>query len=101
MLISKNRPATDLVAFCKNRRVARRAALYYGITSRRVTVPEGLSHLLVPEVRAEEDLFLATIYTQFSDSPMWEGSFQLPITNTILTAGYGDARSYNEGPIEI
>ena len=66
-----------------------------------ITIPEELSHLLAPEIRANEDLFLDTIYTQFTPEPYWEGVFQYPVTSTIVTAPYGDYRSYNEGPIEI
>lgn len=66
-----------------------------------ITVSEELSYLLAPEVRAEEDAFLATIYSQFSEGQLWEGLFQLPMSNTVITDGYGNARSYNGGPFEI
>ena len=54
-----------------------------------------------PEVRAEEDAFLATIFDRFTEPQQWQGIFQAPITTTVISAGYGDARSYNGGPIEI
>jgi len=66
-----------------------------------ITIPENLSYLLVPEIRAEEDAFLATVYSVFSDTAMWQGQFQEPLTNTLITAGYGDGRSYNDGPVDI
>lgn len=66
-----------------------------------IEVSEELAPLLAPEVRAEEDQFLGTFYSQFSPEPMWEGLFQEPVTNTVVTAGYGGARSYNGGPFEI
>jgi murein DD-endopeptidase MepM/ murein hydrolase activator NlpD len=66
-----------------------------------VTVAEELSPLLEPQVRQEEDTFLATIYGRFSETQQWQGLFQTPITNTFVTAGYGDGRSYNGGPIDI
>ncbi len=66
-----------------------------------ITIPENLSHLLAPEIRANEDAFLHDIYTQFTPEKHWEGVFQYPVTTTIITAKYGDYRSYNEGPIEI
>ena len=53
-----------------------------------------------PEVRANEDAFLFTIYTQFRPEQLWEGLFQYPVTSTIVTAGYGDARSYDGGPFD-
>lgn len=71
----------------------------YGIQN--ITVSEELAPLLAPEVRREEDAFLATIFTQFNDTQLWDGLFQLPVTNTVVTAGYGDGRSYNGGPVEI
>jgi murein DD-endopeptidase MepM/ murein hydrolase activator NlpD len=71
----------------------------YGI--QRITIPPELSHLLAPEVRQNEDAFLESIFTRFSVEQLWEGLFQTPVTNTIITAGYGDARSYNEGPVEV
>jgi len=66
-----------------------------------ITIPEELSHLLAPEIRANEDIFLDGIYTQFTPEQHWDGIFQYPVTSTIVTASYGDSRSYNEGPIEI
>jgi murein DD-endopeptidase MepM/ murein hydrolase activator NlpD len=66
-----------------------------------ITIPEEISYLLAPEIRANEDQFLDTLYTQFTPEIYWEGAFQYPVTSTVVTASYGDARSYNEGPIEI
>ena len=66
-----------------------------------ITIPEELNHLLTPEVRQDEDAFLETIYTQFTETQYWDGLFQMPVTNTIVTAPYGDSRSYNGGPVEI
>lgn len=66
-----------------------------------VTVPAEQSDLLAPEVRADEDEFLATIYSQFTPAPQWEGLFQTPVTTTIVTSGYGVTRSYNGGAYEI
>lgn len=66
-----------------------------------ITIPEELSHLLAPEIRANEDIFLDSLYTQFTPEQHWDSIFQYPVTSTIVTASYGDSRSYNEGPIEI
>lgn len=66
-----------------------------------IEVSEELSPLLAPEVRAEEDAFLSTIYSQYTPEKMWDGLFQQPVTDTVVTAGYGGARSYNGGPFEI
>jgi murein DD-endopeptidase MepM/ murein hydrolase activator NlpD len=71
----------------------------YGIQY--IDVPEELAPLLAPEVRAQEDEFLVEIYTQFTDTALWDGPFTNPITNTVISARYGDARSYNQGPVEI
>lgn len=66
-----------------------------------IVVGEDLLPLLAPEVRTEEDAFLADIYTQFTPEQQWQGLFQAPVTTTIVTAGYGGARSYNGGPFSI
>jgi murein DD-endopeptidase MepM/ murein hydrolase activator NlpD len=71
----------------------------YGV--QQVTLPEELSPLLEPQIRVEEDAFLATIYDQFSEEAVWVAPFQEPVTNTVVTARYGDGRSYNGGPVEI
>jgi murein DD-endopeptidase MepM/ murein hydrolase activator NlpD len=72
-----------------------------GFGTQQITVTEELSGLLDPQIRQQEDAFLSSIYNQTADTPAWEGLFQYPVTTTILTAGYGDGRSYNGGPIEI
>ena len=66
-----------------------------------IVLGEEYSALLAPEVRANEDVFLSAIYTQFTDEQAWEGVFQFPVTTTIVTGPYGDGRSYNGGPVEI
>jgi murein DD-endopeptidase MepM/ murein hydrolase activator NlpD len=71
----------------------------YGIQY--IDIPEELAPLLAPEIRAGEDEFLAGLYTQFTDSAFWDGPFTIPITGTIVSAPYGDSRSYNQGPVGI
>jgi len=66
-----------------------------------ITIPDELSYLLAPEIRQNEDIFLDGIYTQFREEQLWDGLFQMPVTNSVVTAGYGDARSYNGGPFDI
>jgi murein DD-endopeptidase MepM/ murein hydrolase activator NlpD len=66
-----------------------------------ITLPEELNALLDPQVRAEDDAILATIYSQFSEGQLWQGVFQFPISNTVVTAPYGGPRSYNGGPFDI
>lgn len=66
-----------------------------------VTVGEALDGLLDPAVRAGEDDFLRGIYEVFDETQHWEGVFQYPVTTTLISAGYGGRRSYNNGPIEI
>lgn len=66
-----------------------------------VVVPPELASLLAPEVRANEDAFLTPIYGQFTPEQFWDGLFQLPVTNTVVTAGYGIARAYNGGTYDI
>lgn len=57
--------------------------------------------LLANEVRQEEDAYLAQIFTQFNPTKYWEGLFQYPVSTTIITARYGDARSYNGAPVTV
>lgn len=66
-----------------------------------IEVGEALDGLLDPVVRAAEDEFLKGIYADYSEEPHWNGVFQVPVTTTIVSAGYGGRRSYNGGPIEI
>ena len=66
-----------------------------------ITVPAEKESLLAPEIRQNEDTFLATVYNVIEEVSVWNGPFTLPISNTFITSGYGDARSYNGGPIEI
>jgi murein DD-endopeptidase MepM/ murein hydrolase activator NlpD len=66
-----------------------------------IVVSEELNALLTPDVRAEEDAFLEPIYKTFTAEQHWHGRFQYPITNPVVTARYGDGRSYNGGPVEI
>ncbi|MCB0032846.1 MAG: LysM peptidoglycan-binding domain-containing protein [Anaerolineales bacterium] len=70
----------------------------YGL--QQITLSEEFAPLLVPEVRAEEDAYLDQLFAQFTPVKQWEGVFQTPVSNTIVTAGYGDARSYNGGPAD-
>lgn len=54
-----------------------------------------------PDIRAEEDAFLSEIFTQINPDKLWQGVFQMPVSPTIVTARYGDARSYNGAPITL
>jgi murein DD-endopeptidase MepM/ murein hydrolase activator NlpD len=66
-----------------------------------VEVGEALDGLLDPAVRATEDEFLKGIYADFYETQRWDAAFQVPLTTTVVSAGYGGRRSYNGGPIEI
>lgn len=72
-----------------------------GFGLQQINVGPELDALLDPQIRAEEDAFLSTFYTQFTETKYWDGNFQAPVTNTVVTARYGDGRSYNDGPVEI
>lgn len=72
-----------------------------GFGTQQITVGPELAPLLEPAVRQEEDAFLSTLYSRFTETQYWEGLFQAPVTNTVVTARYGDGRSYNGGPVEI
>ncbi len=72
-----------------------------GFPDQNISVPQELDALLEPAVRANEDAFLSTIYKSYSEEKQWNGQFQVPVTDTLITAPYGGGRSYNEGPISI
>jgi len=72
-----------------------------GYGTQQITLPEELNALLAPEIRAADEAVLATYYEQFSEPAAWRGLFEVPVRDSVITAGYGDARSYNQGPIEI
>ncbi len=54
-----------------------------------------------PEIRQQEDEMLSEIYLTNTEPRQWDGLFTSPVTTTIITARYGDPRSYNGGPVEI
>ena len=71
----------------------------YGL--QQIVVPEDQNALLDPVVRQNEDEFLATFYNTSSEPRQWQGIFTSPVPEAIITAPYGDSRSYNGGPVEI
>ncbi|MCA9901220.1 MAG: LysM peptidoglycan-binding domain-containing protein [Ardenticatenaceae bacterium] len=54
-----------------------------------------------PVTRAQEDEVLNSFYLTNTETRQWEGLFTSPVTTTIVTARYGDPRSYAGGPVEI
>lgn len=74
-------------------------AANYGLQA--IIVPEDLAALLNPAIRQNEDAFLATIFNSSSETRQWQGLFMPPFGETFITAPYGDARSYNGGPVEV
>ncbi|MBK8903857.1 MAG: LysM peptidoglycan-binding domain-containing protein [Anaerolineaceae bacterium] len=71
----------------------------YGL--QQIVVPEDQSALLDPVIRQNEDTFLNTFYLVMTETRQWDGLFTSPVPDAIVTAPYGDARSYNGGPVEI
>jgi murein DD-endopeptidase MepM/ murein hydrolase activator NlpD len=71
----------------------------YGL--QQIVVPEDQSALLDPVVRQTEDTFLDTFYLTSTETRQWSGLFTSPVPEAVITAPYGDARSYNGGPVEI
>lgn len=66
-----------------------------------ITVTEDLDSLLDMDLRRREDAYLSNYFANFIPEPRWSGPFQTPVSPTVVTAPYGDGRSYNSGPIEI
>ena len=54
-----------------------------------------------PVLRQNEDELLDTYYLSTTETRQWEGLFTSPVPEAIITAPYGDPRSYNGGPVQI
>ncbi len=66
-----------------------------------LVLSEDKSGLLAPDLVQAENELLASICTQFTPVARWTGLFQQPVvSDTLITAGYGIARSYNGGPYD-
>lgn len=52
-------------------------------------------------LRQQENELLMPIYLNNTEPRQWDGLFTSPVTPTIITAPYGDARSYNGAPVTI
>lgn len=72
-----------------------------GYPTATINLPDSFGDLLDPAVRSNEDAFLATIFSQVTPTRYWDSPFQLPVSDTFITAPYGDIRSYNGGPFNI
>ena len=66
-----------------------------------IVVPEDQAALLEPSVRQNEDEFLDTFYSAVSEQRQWQGVFLPPVSDSFITAQYGNPRSYNGGPVTI
>ncbi|MFT5195140.1 MAG: murein DD-endopeptidase MepM/ murein hydrolase activator NlpD [Cellvibrionaceae bacterium] len=71
-----------------------------GFGTQFITLSSEFNDLLAPELRAAEDAFLETIFTESNPEPYWTDVFRIPVTSTV-SAGYGDGRSYNDGPVTV
>lgn len=63
-----------------------------------IVLSEELSELLDYELRAAEDRYLGQFYSQSMPEKQWDGVFEPPVVQSVVSADYGDARSYNGGP---
>ncbi|MPZ24383.1 MAG: peptidoglycan DD-metalloendopeptidase family protein [Dehalococcoidia bacterium] len=63
-----------------------------------ITLSGETSSLLTPDNAALEAQKVSEAYAVYTPERLWAGPFMLPI-DTYITAGYGEARSYNGGPI--
>ena len=60
-----------------------------------LTLGVEVAPLLAPQVRIDDDALLDTYFTQFTPTRLWEGVFQYPLTNTLVTSNFGEFRTYN------
>lgn len=65
----------------------------YGLQA--IVLDSSFAPLLDPQIRAAEDGYLETVFMTSTAEPLWIGSFQQPVTNTLTTAAYGSDRTYN------
>ncbi len=61
-----------------------------------VPVPLGLTSLLDPQVLAQEERYLAGVFSQVTWPPGWGGSFRQPVVGPVSSA-FGSRRSYAGG----
>ncbi|MBK7895124.1 MAG: LysM peptidoglycan-binding domain-containing protein [Anaerolineaceae bacterium] len=54
-----------------------------------------------PDIRQQEDEMLAQIYQTSTEPRQWTGVMTSPVPGAVITAGYGDPRSYNGGPVYV
>ena len=63
-----------------------------------LTVDEEITHLLDPQVAAEERAFIQTLVTGATGPPRWTGVFGVPASGT-ATSPYGQRRVFHPGAI--
>lgn len=63
-----------------------------------ITLPPGQIEGIPPEDVQREQNIRAATFAQFTPEKLWNGPFTLP-SNGPVTANFGDARSYNGGPV--
>jgi len=63
-----------------------------------ITLPPGQIEGIPPEDVQREENIRASVYAQFTPQKLWAGAFTFPSPGPI-TANFGDARSYNGGPV--
>lgn len=65
-----------------------------------IVVPPGRTELLDPELSVAEREKVNAILAVRSETPMWRGTFGLPLSGDLrVTAPFGQRRSYNGGPV--
>lgn len=69
-----------------------------GYPVKNITLSGETTSLLTPDNAATERAKVGAAYTVFTPKRLWVGPFIYPV-DTYITAGYGDARSYNGGPV--
>jgi murein DD-endopeptidase MepM/ murein hydrolase activator NlpD len=69
--------------------------------AQQIAVEEEKSELLDFDLRFAEDAYLAEFYNQYTPEKRWDGIFAPPVVQSTVSADYGAARSYNDGPYLI
>ncbi len=68
-----------------------------------ITLTPGMASLLDPAVEIAENNRISNIISQYTPQQYWSGPFSLPlkVTNYVITAIFGERRSYNGGPVGL
>lgn len=66
--------------------------------SEAINLPPSSTSLLKPNVTQTEHAFIKEICSYYEPIKYWQGTFQYPVDEPLVTSAFGTLRSYNGGP---